>query len=129
MVIYLVILHGLIIALSFLAFGFALGAAIRAKRKTGRVSEAWKIFTAGLFLLGLSELVDIFTSIHEQVFATINFYSETTEIAALTLLFLGVVGFLRKRMDEELKQPRETYERGEAGLSEEEQGQGPTLDN
>ncbi len=98
MVTYLVILHCLITLLAFGTFFFALVTGLKAKRKSGKVSSSWKVFTAGLFLLGLSELVDIFTSVHEQAFATINFYSETTEIAALALLCLAVVGFLRKRL-------------------------------
>ena len=99
MIFYIILLHIVIIVISFGSFILALKIGRDVQKRGREVSESWKFFTWGLFFLGLSELVDIFTPMYEQVFGGINIYSETTEIAALALLFLGIMGFLRKRLE------------------------------
>lgn len=98
MILYIIFLHIIIIAISFGSFILAFRLGRNVQKRGGEVSEPWKFFTWGLFFLGLAELVDIFTPMYEQVFGGINVYSEVTEIAALCLLFLGIMGFLRKRL-------------------------------
>lgn len=96
---YILPLHLTIILICFASFALSLGVWKNLKKKTGHVSESWKLFTIGLLFLGLAELVDIFTPLSQQVFAGINFYSEVSETAALAILFLGIIGFLRKRLE------------------------------
>lgn len=95
---FIIFLHVIIIFLSYGSFFLAFRVWKNYQKQTGNIiSEAWKFFTIGLLLLGFSETIDIFTPIYEQVIATINFYSEVTETAALAILFLGIIIFLRKR--------------------------------
>jgi hypothetical protein len=96
----IIFLHALIILLSFGSFAFALRIWRNYQKQGNIISEAWKFFTVGLFFLGLSETIDIFTPIYEQVIATLNFYSEVTETAALAILFLGIITFMRKRLSD-----------------------------
>lgn len=92
------IFHLTIILLAWAGFGLAFLIWRQKIREGKKVSEAWKFFTTGLFFMSLAEMVDLFSGLHRQVFAGINFYSETTEAAGLCFLFLGIILFLRRRM-------------------------------
>lgn len=101
---YILFLHTLIIVFAFGSFIVAFRLGKEVQKTKGEISENWQFFTWGLFLLGISELVDIMTPLFTQVFAGINFYSEVTEVAALSFLVLGVIGFVRKRLDERFRE-------------------------
>jgi hypothetical protein len=96
---YIIFLHAVVIVFAFGSFVFAFRLGKEVKKRKGEVSEPWKFFTWGLLLLGIAEAVDIMTPLYTQVFGGINVYSETTEIAALSIIFLGIIGFLRQRLE------------------------------
>lgn len=89
------ILHILVTLLSFGCFIMG----INVWRKTAKTSQYWRFFTIGFLFIWLAELVDIFAPIYKQQFGGINFYTETTQGVGLAFVFLGIIAFLRKRIE------------------------------
>src|SRR6056297_448340 len=90
--------HISFVILCFASFLVSVGIWRRTSKNKGKVSHSWKFFTVGLLVLSFSEGLDIATPFFKQVFGTINFYTEVTEIMALTFLALSLVKFFRKRL-------------------------------
>src|SRR3989344_5008237 len=94
------IFHIIMFGVAWRTFIVALILGRKEKKEHNHLSEWWKFFVAGLFFIALSEIVDLYMPFAKEPTGGINIYSEVTEFFGLSLLFLGIIDFLRKRLKE-----------------------------
>lgn len=95
--------HILVVGISAGIFVASFLISIKSKRKYGRISPYWKFFNWGVFIILLSEIIDIFTPIFEAPLGGPNVFSESIEIVGLGFLFLALLGFTKSQAESNKK--------------------------